>query len=230
MKSGVKKYNTAYKKRVLERDTYLPLLSPKGIIQCSGCGAFYYRRHWTLNPPSGFSYPVHAHPIYCAACRKIRDRFPGGELQLLGVEAGERGRSSGSCGTRRSAHGKKIRSRGLCACRKRGAIGRWRRPRKSLRKDLAVRSKRREAATSPTSGVITTNSSEWFGKKERSRRRGSSGYHSTMTSDSLLGNPNSNQKTLACTPARQRTSFAIHWRVARLTFSILLSAGSRSSV
>ena len=30
MKSGVKKYNTAYKKRVLERDTYLPLLSPKG--------------------------------------------------------------------------------------------------------------------------------------------------------------------------------------------------------
>ena len=77
MKSGVKKYNTAYKKRVLERDTYLPLLSPKGIIQCSGCGAFYYRRHWSLNPPSGFSYPVHAHPIYCAACRKIRDRFPG---------------------------------------------------------------------------------------------------------------------------------------------------------
>lgn len=91
MKSGVKKYNTAYKKRVLERDTYLPLLSPKGIIQCSGCGAFYYRRHWSLNPPSGFSYPVHAHPIYCAACRKIRDRFPGSELHLLGVEAGERG-------------------------------------------------------------------------------------------------------------------------------------------
>ena len=76
MKSGVKKYNTAYKKRVLERDTYLPRKSPAGIIQCSGCGAFYYRRHWTLNPPSGFSYPVHAHPIYCAACRKIRDRFP----------------------------------------------------------------------------------------------------------------------------------------------------------
>jgi len=91
MKSGVKKYNTAYKKRVLERDTYLPLLSPKGIIQCSGCGAFYYRRHWSLNPPSGFSYPVHAHPVYCAACRKIRDRFPGAELHLLGVEAGERG-------------------------------------------------------------------------------------------------------------------------------------------
>jgi hypothetical protein len=91
MKSGVKKYNTAYKKRVLERDSYLPKKSPVGSIQCTGCGAFYYRRHWTLNPPSGFSYPVHAHPIYCPACRKIRDRFPGGELQLLDVEAGERG-------------------------------------------------------------------------------------------------------------------------------------------
>jgi hypothetical protein len=91
MKSGVKPYNTAYKKRVLERDTYLPKKSPAGIIQCNGCGAFYYRRHWTLNPPSGFSYPVHTHPIYCAACRKIRDRFPGAELHLLGVEAGERG-------------------------------------------------------------------------------------------------------------------------------------------
>ena len=29
MKSGVKKYNTAYKKRVLERDTYLPKKSPQ---------------------------------------------------------------------------------------------------------------------------------------------------------------------------------------------------------
>ena len=30
MKSGVKKYNTAYKKRVLERDTYLPTKIPQG--------------------------------------------------------------------------------------------------------------------------------------------------------------------------------------------------------
>lgn len=50
MKSAVKRYNTAYKKRVLERDTYLPLLSPKGIIQCSGCGAFYYDSKNTRSP------------------------------------------------------------------------------------------------------------------------------------------------------------------------------------
>ncbi len=92
MSTTTKTYDTTYKKKVeVDRDRYLPRQTLKGTIQCSGCGAFYYRRHWTLNPPIGFSYPVHAHPIYCAACRKIRDRFPGGELQLLGVEAGERG-------------------------------------------------------------------------------------------------------------------------------------------
>ena len=67
-------------------------------------------------------------------------------------------------------------------------------------------------------------------EKGRSRRRGSSGYHRNMMMISRLGNPNSVQKMSACTPARQCTSFAIHWRVARLTFSILLSAGSLSSV
>jgi hypothetical protein len=90
MGPSTKKYNTMYKKRVLERDSYLPSRSPKEIIQCSGCGAFYFRRHWTLNPPSGFSNPVHAHPIYCPACRKTRDRYPGGELHLMGIELGDR--------------------------------------------------------------------------------------------------------------------------------------------
>jgi len=91
MKSAAKKYNTSYKKKVdVERDPYLPKRSPKEIIQCSGCGAFYVRRHWTLNPPGGFICPVHTHPIYCPACRKIRERFPGSELHLLGVEAADR--------------------------------------------------------------------------------------------------------------------------------------------
>jgi hypothetical protein len=90
MRSGTKRYTTMYKKKVAERDMYLPKRSPKGIIQCSGCGAFYARRHWTLSPPVGFSNPVQAQPIYCPACHKARDRFPGGELQLLGVQAEER--------------------------------------------------------------------------------------------------------------------------------------------
>jgi len=74
-----------------ERDTYLPRRSPKGLIQCTGCGAFYHRRHWQLVAPAGFNSPVHPHPIYCPACTKIRDRVPGGELNLFGVRGGERG-------------------------------------------------------------------------------------------------------------------------------------------
>jgi hypothetical protein len=87
-----KKYNTAYKKKVdVERDMYLPKLAPKGVIKCAGCGAFYHRRHWSLVQPAGFEEPVHTHPVFCPACRKIRDDFPGGELELRGVGAQDKG-------------------------------------------------------------------------------------------------------------------------------------------
>jgi hypothetical protein len=91
MGAAAKKYNTLYKKNHVERDMYLPRLDPKGIIQCSGCGAFHHRRHWTLTPPGEFSSQIHSHLVFCPACRKIQDRFPGGELTLRGVEAGNRG-------------------------------------------------------------------------------------------------------------------------------------------
>jgi hypothetical protein len=91
MRAAVKKYNTLYKKGHVERDMYLPRLDPKGVIQCSGCGAFHHRRHWTLTPPGSFSSQIHSHPVFCPACRKIQDRFPGGELILRGVEAENRG-------------------------------------------------------------------------------------------------------------------------------------------
>ena len=92
MKAAAKKYNTTYKKKIdIDRDTFLPRRSPKEIIQCSGCGAFYHRRHWTLVSPAGFNPPVHVHPIYCPACRKIKQRRPSGEVDLSGVGAGDRG-------------------------------------------------------------------------------------------------------------------------------------------
>jgi hypothetical protein len=70
---------------------YLPQLAPKGVIQCSGCGAFYYRRHWTLTPPGEFGTQGRPHPAYCPACTKIKDRYPGGELRLAGFDTTERG-------------------------------------------------------------------------------------------------------------------------------------------
>lgn len=92
MTTGAKKYNTNYKKKIdVHRDTFLPRRSPKEIIQCSGCGAFYHRRHWTLTAPPGFSNPVHSHPIYCPACKKIKEHSVSGILHLLGMGDAERG-------------------------------------------------------------------------------------------------------------------------------------------
>ena len=92
MRSAAKKYNTTYKKKIdIDRDTFLPRRSPKEIIQCAGCGAFYHRRHWTLVAPAGFNFPLHVHPIYCPACKKIKARRFSGEVQLLGVDPGDRG-------------------------------------------------------------------------------------------------------------------------------------------
>jgi len=90
MRVAAKKYTTSYKKKAdVERDMYLPRRSPKEIIQCTGCGAFYHRRHWTLTAPSGFTNPVHTHPVYCPACRKIKDRHPYGEVSLTGLVPAE---------------------------------------------------------------------------------------------------------------------------------------------
>lgn len=95
MNRGMKRYNTAYKKRVdVERDMYLPRWSPQGLLYCRGCGAVYYRRRWILTPPDEIRDRVEFGPdvrsIFCPACRKIRDRYPSGELRLIGVSPQER--------------------------------------------------------------------------------------------------------------------------------------------
>lgn len=91
MRPSAKRYSTSYKKKVdVERDMYLPRRSPKGIIQCTGCGAFYHRRHWTLAAPPGFIKPLHPHPVYCPACKKTKDRYPAGELRMVGLAGTER--------------------------------------------------------------------------------------------------------------------------------------------
>ena len=92
----IRKYTSAYKKKVdIERDTYQPKKSPQGTLQCRGCGALYYHRHWTLQPPSRAGNWSQAQaelqPVFCPACLKIRDQYPSGELRVSGVEAQERG-------------------------------------------------------------------------------------------------------------------------------------------
>lgn len=87
-----KRYDATYKKRTdIDQDSYLPSRSPREPIRCAGCGAFYYRRHWTLTAPPGVTVPVHTHPIYCPACRKTKEHSASGELDISGIGVGDRG-------------------------------------------------------------------------------------------------------------------------------------------
>lgn len=90
MTRGVKRYTTSYKKKVdVERDSYLPRWSPKGILYCRGCGAVYYRRRWTLTPPpevrDWVEFRDGVSGTRCPACRKIGDLYASGEVRLLGM-------------------------------------------------------------------------------------------------------------------------------------------------
>jgi hypothetical protein len=86
-----KKYDATYKKRVdIDRDTYLPRRSPKEVIQCTGCGAFYHRRRWALTAPTDFNPAVHVHAVYCPACEKMKDGRASGELHLAGLDGAEK--------------------------------------------------------------------------------------------------------------------------------------------
>ena len=91
MGATVKKYSTNYKKKSdTDRDTFVPRRAPKESLQCTGCGAFYHHRRWTLTAPAGFAGPVHAQPIYCPACRKTKEHSASGELHLLRVDDADR--------------------------------------------------------------------------------------------------------------------------------------------
>jgi hypothetical protein len=91
MATTAKKYDTSYKKRTdTDRDTYLPRRSPKEMLQCVGCGAFYHRRHWTLTKPSGFDLALQTPSVYCPACRKIKGQRASGELDVVSFDGIER--------------------------------------------------------------------------------------------------------------------------------------------
>jgi hypothetical protein len=164
-----KKYNTLYKKNHVERDMYLPRLDPKGVIQCSGCGAFHHRRHWTLTPPGEFSSQIHSHLVFCPGCRKIQDRFPGGELTLRGVEAGNRGEIARIL---RNEESRARENNPLERIMRMDAVnGDWRV--ETTTEKLAQRlgrSIKKAREGSLTSGAIIISSSVWRGKKSGAGR------------------------------------------------------------
>jgi len=92
MRTDAKRFNNNYRKKVdVFRDTFLPRRSPAGIIQCTGCGAFYHRGRWSLTAPRGFSPSAPPHVAFCPACQKIKAHSVSGEVHMRGVAEQDRG-------------------------------------------------------------------------------------------------------------------------------------------
>lgn len=66
-----------------EKDPYLPKLSTGGMAFCGKCGAIYKGKRWSLSPVAAAP-DKKAVKVLCPACRKIKDRFPGGFVTIKG--------------------------------------------------------------------------------------------------------------------------------------------------
>lgn len=66
-------------------DPYLPSSGSRGTAVCRVCGSIYHHKRWDLEPTVHLGDPTLAVVrVVCPACRKIRDRFPGGIVTLRG--------------------------------------------------------------------------------------------------------------------------------------------------
>ena len=165
MKSKLKKYNTAYKKGHVEKDMYLPRLDPKGVIQCTGCGAFHYRRHWTLTPPTGFSSQIHSHPVFCPACRRFKIGFPVVNSLCVPLKLQTGMKLRGFYAMKNRRRGRKIPWSGLCTWMRRMADGGLKPRPRNWRSGWDARLRRQGAESSLTCGGIIISSSVWCGKR-----------------------------------------------------------------
>src|SRR6266542_4020234 len=112
-----------------------------------------------------FSSQIHSHLVFCPACRKIQDRFPGGELTLRGVEAGNRGEIARILRNEEArAREKNPLERIMCMD---AANGRWRveATTEKLAQRLGRSLRRQGVESSVTRGGIIISSSVWSGKR-----------------------------------------------------------------
>jgi hypothetical protein len=66
-------------------DPYRTPTKARGPAQCAGCGATYIKGRWTWQRLA----PKPAASLECPACRRIKDRYPAGEITLRGSFAVE---------------------------------------------------------------------------------------------------------------------------------------------
>jgi hypothetical protein len=69
-------------------DPYRSVRKSRAPAACPECGAVYVRGHWAWKAPGARQPGVR---LVCPACRRIRERYPAGELKLTGAFAIEHG-------------------------------------------------------------------------------------------------------------------------------------------
>lgn len=75
------------KNLAVHRDPYLAIRSLRALKEgavCERCGATYYHKRWAMDYPLLKAKGREVRKVICPACRKIRDRFPGGIIILQG--------------------------------------------------------------------------------------------------------------------------------------------------
>ncbi len=78
-----KTYNPGFikKRERVPKDSYLLREPPPEGSICNKCGAVYHRKRWSLAPAAG-ARTLRGKKVFCPACLKIRDGFPGGIVTL----------------------------------------------------------------------------------------------------------------------------------------------------
>ncbi len=88
IRKGVKEYGVSYKKKTDSKDPYIPKAAAP-VSVCTDCRHVYMNKRWYAD--NGVYESViktrGSTETICPACRKIRDKFPGGVLTLNGAAA-----------------------------------------------------------------------------------------------------------------------------------------------
>ena len=86
MASGHQSEHVTRRKVEVYKDPYIPDMKPGGVAQCRECRSVYAGQRWELESQAAqdLAKAECVSDTLCPACQKIRDRMPGGIVNLSG--------------------------------------------------------------------------------------------------------------------------------------------------
>lgn len=81
-----KKRSKITKRKAIDtaKDSYLLKIGPKDLAVCRGCSAVYHSKRWRLATDEELKGKKSLVKVFCPACQKIKDNFPGGYVTISG--------------------------------------------------------------------------------------------------------------------------------------------------